>query len=71
MKQYGVDRFEENVCVLVDGDGVAVSVERALLPDGVQEGDILSFDGSVYYLRADVTSEKRAEAKSLIDELFN
>ncbi len=71
MKQYGVDRFEENVCVLVDGNGVAVSIERMLLPDGVQEGDILSFDGSAYYLQVDATSEKRAEAKSLIDELFN
>lgn len=70
MKQYGVDRFEENLCVLVDGDGVAVSVERALLPDGVQEGDILSFDGRMYFLRPDAMAEKRAESKSLIDELF-
>lgn len=71
MKQYGVDRFEENLCVLVDGDGAAVSIDRSLLPAGVQEGDILSFDGKAYHLRPDTTAEKRAEAKSLIDELFN
>ncbi len=70
MKQYGIDRFEGDIAVLVDGEGIAVSVSRAILPSGACEGDIVSFDGEKYSLDNQTTAEKRAEAKALIDELF-
>lgn len=67
---YGVDRFEKDWAILVDGDGNAVNVLRSNLPDGVKEGDILNFDGSSYSYNSEETASRRMEAKSQIDELF-
>lgn len=38
-----IDRIEDDVAVLDLGDGRTVDVPLALLPDGCQEGDGLSF----------------------------
>ena len=71
MMKYGLDRFEGDIAVLVDGDGHTVSVKRIDLPDEAYEGDILLFDGEKYHFDPDTTAKKRAEVKNLIDELFN
>ncbi len=70
MNQYGIDRFEGNVAVLVDAEGMAITVERGLLPPGAREGDIVMYDGENYHTNEAETAEKRAESRSLIDELF-
>ena len=71
MIRYGVDRFEGDICVLIDMDGGVSEVEKSLLPEGVKEGDVIYLDGGYYWLEPDRTEAMREVARQLIDELFD
>lgn len=63
-----IDRFEDDLAVLVTDDGATRHVPRAQLPAGAQEGDVILLDSmtvdaeATRALRAEVTSA-RARAK--------
>lgn len=67
---FGIDRFENELAVLVDNAGKTKTVQRVLLPQEATEGDILSYDGEAYVLNSRETEARRREARALIDELF-
>lgn len=70
MKQYGVDRFEGDYAVLVDGDGRCLNVLRKELPSEIAEGDLVAFNDGEYRLLNEETVERKKEVSDLLDELF-
>ncbi len=70
MKRFNIDRFEDRTAVLVDEEKRTFLVSCECLPKGSAEGDVLLFDGKNYISDPIATAEKKAEVKSLIDELF-
>ena len=70
MKKFSIDRFEDEIAVLIDENKEKINVSRCILPEQAAEGDILSFDGEKYVMDPAATADKKAEVKSLIDELF-
>ena len=41
---YAIDRFEEELAVLVDDEENTSTVERALLPEEAVQGDVLTLE---------------------------
>lgn len=70
MKKFSIDRFEDGIAVLIDENKEKINVSRCILPEQAAEGDVLSFDGEKYVMDSAATADKKAEVKSLIDELF-
>lgn len=68
---FSIDRFENDLAVLIDENGEFRTVFRRNLPQNINEGDLLRYDGTVYSLEQKKTEERRKEVASLIDELFN
>lgn len=54
-----VDRIEEGFAVLERDDLTHENVPLSLLPDGIKEGSVLSFDGGTYALDTDAEAEAR------------
>ena len=55
-----VDRIEEGFAVLEKDDLTHENIPLSLLPDGIKEGSVLSFDGETYALDPDAEAEARA-----------
>lgn len=68
--EYSIDRFEENIAVLIDENEAIQHISKELLPQEAKEGDILLFDGETYQLDKDATAVRKEEVCSLIDQLF-
>ncbi len=68
--EYSIDRFEENIAVLIDENEAIQHISKELLPQEAKEGDILLFDGETYQLDKDATTARKEEVCSLIDQLF-
>ena len=69
MKFFTLDRFENNLAVLLDENGVShIEPLERIFP--AREGDVLVFDGENYLIDIKQTEERKKEAKSLIDALF-
>ncbi|MCL2814132.1 MAG: DUF3006 family protein [Oscillospiraceae bacterium] len=66
LKFYTVDRIEEGVAVLFDDDENKKEVPAANLPEGVKEGDILSYDAKNDAYNAE--KQKTAQVKSDLGE---
>ena len=54
-----VDRIEEGFAVLEKDDLTHENIPLSLLPDGIKEGSVLSFDGETYTLDPDAEAEAR------------
>lgn len=70
MKNFSIDRIEDELAVLIDDEGNVKKVSLKQLPPDVTEGDVLNFDGNKYVFDPSKTTAKRKEVKSLIDQLF-
>lgn len=57
--KYTVDRIENNIAILEDDMLSMLPVPMEMLPEGVKEGSILSFDGSAYSLDRDAEAQTR------------
>ena len=55
-----VDRIEEGFAVLEKYDLTHENIPLSLLPYGIKEGSVLSFDGETYALDPDAEAEARA-----------
>lgn len=63
-----IDRFEERKAVILLGDEeVIVSWPRSILPENVQEGDILQINISI---DAEATRAARSEANDLLRQIL-
>lgn len=60
-----VDRIVEGVAVLEKEDMTRTEIEASLLPEGVREGSVLSFDGVNYTLDL---SEEEARRKRILEK---
>ena len=69
MVTYTIDRFEEELAVLEDENGVTLTVARALLPPEAAESDVLRFEGGVYTLDRRETDDRRADVLALQKKL--
>ncbi len=69
MMQYEIDRFEGAVAVCLK-DGFELTINRADLPIGVKEGDILIAAADGYIVDENETAARRERSKSLLDDIF-
>lgn len=60
-----IDRFEGNMAVVELGDNF-YNIPKALLPENAKEGDVITTE-----INEKETKVKKAEARSLLDDLFN
>ena len=66
---YAIDRFEEDVAVLVDDDEHTFTTARSGLPAGVREGDVLCREGEAYRLDEAETTARRERIRRLEEKL--
>lgn len=69
MKQYIVDRFEENFVVLEMKEGGTVDIEKQLLPNA-KKGDVVVFENGVYRTDEKLTLERKARISEKMKKLF-
>lgn len=72
MKMLTIDRFEGNYGICFDEEEKLFAIEKAELPAGASEGDVLNVDdkeGTVS-INTEATAQKRAKTKKLQDKLF-
>ena len=72
LKFYTVDRIEEGIAVLFDDDENKTEISLEGLPEGVKEGDILSFDpeNDAYAIEKEKTAQKKADLSERLSNLF-
>lgn len=54
-----VERIYNNLAILEKDDLTHIEIELKLLPAGLKEGSVLSFDGTDYYLDTEAEEEAR------------
>ena len=69
MKEYILERFEEEYALLEDGDGCITTVPKGLVAFA-KEGDILAFDGEEYALLEEKTALRKKEMQSRFNSLI-
>ncbi len=62
---YSLDRLEGEMAVLVDDEGVSLSLPLTALPPEAQPGDILRREGEGFLLLPDETQARRQRALRL------
>ena len=66
---FAIDRFEDGQAVLVDDNEKTCTVDRALLPAGVQVGDVLKQENGTYIVDREETASRRAYIRQLEEKL--
>ncbi len=67
---YSIDRFEENLAVLIsDEDGSSVTVSRELVPAEAEEGSVLFLSEGRYICDLEETSNRRKRLFTLTKKL--
>ena len=65
-----VEAIEDGVARLECDRTAAEYVQLSLLPEGVREGDVLSFDGEKYNLDENATAQRRKAVYDKFSRLF-
>ena len=68
-KHYDLDRLEGRVAVLVDDDGLSLTIPMKKLPKDAREGDRLNYDGKAFFIDSKATKESLRAAKHLLDKI--
>ncbi len=63
--RYSIDRFENNLAVLIGDDESVVTAALSTLPAGVRQGDLLVEIDGVFALDAAATARRREEIRAL------
>lgn len=63
-----IDRFEGSIAVLETDSGM-LDVEKSLIPDNAEEGDVLRCENGVYTVDSDATEERRAAVRAKLNRL--
>ena len=69
MVRYSVDRFEGDLAVLVDDEGISRTELLSALPEGTHEGTILLLTEEGYSPDPDTESKRREQVLSLQERL--
>lgn len=64
-----IDRFEGDKAILETDDGTTV-LDRALIPQSAEEGDVLCFAEGVYAVDSEATEARRAEIREKLCRLI-
>ncbi len=70
MKNFIIDRIEEDVAVLETEEKTFINVPLSDLPDGVKEGQALAFSDGVYTVDTAKTSQRKEKIKSLLKSIM-
>lgn len=71
MTQYIVDRIEGNYAVCETEEGKMLPVELAILPQGIEEGDVLSKEANgQFFIDREETQRRRDRMRNLSKSLF-
>ena len=68
---FSLDRFEEDVAVLIDRDGGCFSVLAHKLPSDAREGDLVALQNGVWTLLREETDKLRRELFDLSESFFD
>ena len=68
---YSIDRFEENIAVLIDEDGFRLDVPRDDLPSDIAMGDMVRLQDGVFQRDDDAAAARRARIIALQNRLRN
>ena len=66
---YSIDRFENDMAVLVDEEGDSLCVAVSQLPASVRSGDVLVRQKDTYRYDPDETEMRRTHIRSLQEKL--
>jgi hypothetical protein len=69
-KTFSLDRFEEDLAVLIDRSGGYFHVLTRFLPSDAREGDLLALRCGKWTILREVTDERREELFDLQESLF-
>ncbi|NLJ30365.1 MAG: DUF3006 domain-containing protein [Clostridiales bacterium] len=72
MKRLIIDRFEGNYAICEGENEKFFAIEKAELPRGASEGDVLNVDDAegALSINAEETARRRSKAKKLQNDLF-
>ena len=74
MKQFTVDRIEEDKVVLECENGDIVNLDKSSLPKNIskkiKEGDVLHFEENSFFLDKAETENRRKKIEALMDSVF-
>lgn len=69
-KKYTVDRFEGKYAVCESENFKFINIEKKRLPKGVNEGDVIYFDGKKYVIDLEKTNDRKKYIEDLTRELW-
>ena len=68
--RFSIDRFENNKAILISETGEKRVIDKSVLPDRIEEGDVLVFNGGEYAVLHSETDVKRRELNARMKALF-
>ena len=71
MELYRLDRIEGGIATVENTDGAMLYVSASRLPEGVKDGDCLTFEKGLFHLAPEETEFRKKVIKGLLDDLIN
>ena len=65
-----VDRFEGKFAVIELEDRKMVNIKIDRLPEGVNEGDCVNYDGGVWVIDREKTAARKEQIEKLMEDVF-
>ncbi|MEE1061983.1 MAG: DUF3006 domain-containing protein [Ruminococcus sp.] len=65
MSKYILDRIESDVAILEGENGELFNISVSLLPDEINEGDVVVSDNGEYKVLSEETNERKEKIKNL------
>jgi hypothetical protein len=65
-----VDRIKGKYAVCEKEDRTTINIERARLPRGVKDGDVLLIEGGTITIDRGTTDRRKQDVKKLMDDLW-
>lgn len=69
MSKYILDRIESDVAILEGENGELFNISVSLLPDEINEGDVVVSDNGEYKVLSEETNERKEKIKNLRSSL--
>lgn len=64
-----IDRIENGYAV-IENEGIMLDIPLSQLPDGVKEGDVLTFENGIYFRDELAAAEHREKISAKLENLF-
>ena len=65
-----IDRFEGEIAICETEEKEMININRANLPDGAAEGDIILFENDTIVIDNNAKEERRRQIEKLMDDLW-